>query len=101
MSVIQILAESSLVLLVPAMASKSSICDKMLLVCSATLFWAIGNYASEIDGVAVDYRLAHTRPGFVTFDLHRCSLPAVFRIDIQSDPSIYAKTLHVLGFRVD
>ena len=64
-------------------------------------FWAIGNYASEIDGVAVDYRLTYTRPGFVTFDLHRRSLPAVFRIDIQSDPSIYAKTLHVLGFRVD
>ena len=86
MSVIQMLAESNLVLLVPAMASESSICDKMLLVCSATLlsFGLSGNYASEIDGVAVDYRLAHTRPGFVTFDLHRCSPPVAFRIDIQS-----------------
>src|SRR6516165_5196929 len=36
-SVIQILAESSLVLLVPAAARKLSICDRMLLVCSAVL----------------------------------------------------------------
>src|SRR5215471_3979653 len=37
MSVIQILAERSLVLLVPAVARKPSICDRMLLVCSAVL----------------------------------------------------------------
>src|ERR1700685_3013307 len=37
MSVIQILAESNLLLSVPAWARKPSICAKMLLVCSAML----------------------------------------------------------------
>ena len=32
---------------------------------------SISPLAGEIDGVAVDHRLAHTRPGLVTFDLHR------------------------------
>jgi hypothetical protein len=72
MSVIQMLAESSFVLSVPVGARKPSICERMFLVCSATLFSfrAVGNDAGEIDGVAVDYRLAHARPGLVTFDLH-------------------------------
>jgi hypothetical protein len=34
-------------------------------------FRIIGNDALEIDGIAVDHRLAHARSGFVTFDLHR------------------------------
>jgi hypothetical protein len=55
MSVIQMLAESSFVLSVPA---------------SARSHQSVGNDAGEIDGFAVDYRLAHTRPGLMTFDLH-------------------------------
>jgi hypothetical protein len=47
-----------------------------LLGCTFT-FRIIGNDAGEIDGIAVDHRLAHTRSSLVTFDLHRCSFPAI------------------------
>jgi hypothetical protein len=38
-------------------------------------FGHVSNDAGEIDSVAVDNRLAHTRSGLVTFDLHRHSFP--------------------------
>ena len=64
MSVIQVLAESSLLLSVPASARKPSICDSMLLVCSAVLLplGAVRDDTGEIDSVAVDHGLAHAQP---------------------------------------
>ena len=54
--------------MVPAVARKSSISDKMLLVCSAVLlpFGLSANDAGEIDGIAVNHRLAHTWSALVT-----------------------------------
>ena len=60
-SVIQILAESSLVLLVPAEARKLSICDRMLLVCSA-VFLSFGLSATMPADLAISYRLPTVHP---------------------------------------
>ena len=72
MSVIQILAERSLLLSVPALARKPSIWDRMLfgLLGHALALGLVGDDAGEIDGIAVYDRLAHARPDFVTFDFH-------------------------------
>src|SRR5215468_6651307 len=59
MSVIQMLAASSLVLLVPAAARKLSICDRTSGLFGRTFaFRIIGDDTGQIHGVAVDHRLA-------------------------------------------
>ena len=60
----------------PTLARKPSICLRMSCVCSvdALALRVVGDDASEIDGVAVDHRLAHARPYFVTFDGHATPL---------------------------
>ena len=72
MSVIQILAESNLLLSVPALARKPSICDEDAfgLLGHALALRRVGDDAGKIDRIAVDDGLAHARPGFVTFDCH-------------------------------
>ena len=50
-----------------------------------------GNDAGEINGLAVDHRLAHTRSGLVTFHLHRRSFPK--SISHPSDLGISTRTL--------
>ena len=60
-------------MLVPAVARKPSICDRMLLVCSAGIFTfrIIGDDAGEIDGVAVDDDLAQPCPNIDAIDGQR------------------------------
>ena len=75
MSVIQILAESSLLLSVPAWARKAVDLreDAFGLLAHALALGRVGDDAGEIDGIAVDHGLAHARPGVVALDCHGVS----------------------------